>query len=88
MTDRDEELEVLNNYGVSPEEDFEQGQCEICHETELEISHTRHHSLLTPRDFDVSPYFEIIKPTIERGFDYRQHDWSNSVVQPPSQVAQ
>jgi len=25
----------------------------------------------------VSPYFEIIKPTIERGFDYRQLNWSN-----------
>ncbi|MCY3768672.1 MAG: YiiX/YebB-like N1pC/P60 family cysteine hydrolase [Gammaproteobacteria bacterium] len=36
-----------------------------------EIYHIRHHSLFTPRDFDVSPYFKIIKPTIEHGFDYR-----------------
>ncbi|MES2125331.1 MAG: lipo-like protein, partial [Gemmatimonadota bacterium] len=34
-----------------------------------EALHIRHHSLFTPRDFDVSPYFAIIKPTIEHGFD-------------------
>lgn len=34
-----------------------------------EALHIRHHSLFTPRDFDVSPYFEIIKPTLVQGFD-------------------
>jgi Permuted papain-like amidase enzyme, YaeF/YiiX, C92 family len=28
-----------------------------------ELLHIRHHSLYVPRDFDVSPYFQIIKPT-------------------------
>ena len=37
-----------------------------------EILHIRHHSLFTPRDFDVSPFFAVIKPTVQRGFDYRQ----------------
>ena len=41
------------------------------HYSVQEILHIRHHSLFTPRDFDVSPYFQIIKPTIESGFDYR-----------------
>ena len=31
--------------------------------------HIRHFSLFTPRDFDVSPYFEIVKPTLRHGFD-------------------
>ena len=31
----------------------------------------RHHSLFAPRDFDLSPYFAVVKPTIERGFDYK-----------------
>jgi len=31
----------------------------------------RHYSLYTPRDFDISPYFEVVKPTIEHGFTYR-----------------
>jgi hypothetical protein len=40
-----------------------------------EILHIRHHSLFTPRDFDLSPYFAVVKPTIERGFDYRALNW-------------
>ncbi|WGT50782.1 lipo-like protein [Thioclava nitratireducens] len=37
-----------------------------------EILHIRHSSLFTPRDFDLSPYFAVIKPTLEGGFDFRQ----------------
>lgn len=40
-----------------------------------EVLRIRHHSLFTPRDFDLSPYFAIVKPTIERGFDYRGITW-------------
>jgi hypothetical protein len=35
----------------------------------------RHFSHFTPRDFDLSPYFEIVKPTIQSGFDYRKIRW-------------
>ncbi|MDE3175168.1 MAG: lipo-like protein [Pseudomonadota bacterium] len=35
----------------------------------------RHHSLFTPRDFDASPYFQIVKPTLERGFDFHAFKW-------------
>ena len=40
-----------------------------------EILHVRDHSLFAPRDFDLSPYFEVVKPSIGNGFDYRQLDW-------------
>lgn len=40
-----------------------------------EILHIRHYTLYTPRDFDISPYFAIIKPTIETGFDYKAYAW-------------
>ncbi len=40
-----------------------------------EILHIRHYSLFTPRDFDISPYFQVIKPTIESGFDYKNIRW-------------
>ncbi|MDE2454357.1 MAG: lipo-like protein, partial [Burkholderiales bacterium] len=40
-----------------------------------EILHVRHHSLFAPRDFDVSPYFAVIKPTLETGFDHRTLTW-------------
>lgn len=42
-----------------------------------ELLHIRHHSLYTPRDFDVSPYFQVIKPTLERGFDYKSLPWAD-----------
>jgi len=41
-----------------------------------EIYHIRDSSLYTPRDFDISPYFAVVKPTIETGFDYRKIKWS------------
>jgi hypothetical protein len=40
-----------------------------------EMLQIRHHSLFTPRDFDLSPYFEVIKPTLVKGFDYRNLVW-------------
>ena len=40
-----------------------------------EIYHIRHHSLFAPRDFDLSPFFAIVKPTLERGFDYKGLTW-------------
>ena len=41
-----------------------------------EILRIRHHSLFVPRDFDISPYFNIVKPTIAHGFDYRRLHWA------------
>ncbi len=40
-----------------------------------EVLHIRHHSLFAPKDFDVSPYFEIIKPELIQGFDYKSLNW-------------
>ncbi|WP_244483919.1 lipo-like protein [Rhizobium sp. Root482] len=40
-----------------------------------EILHIRHYSLFTPRDFDLSPYFAVVKPTLEYGFDYKRLQW-------------
>ena len=36
-----------------------------------ELLTIRHFSLYSPRDFDISPYFEIVKPSIEHGITYR-----------------
>jgi len=47
-----------------------------------EIMHIRHHSLYTPRDFDVSPFFQIVKPTIESGFDYKRIAWAGQAPAP------
>ena len=42
-----------------------------------EIMEIRHSSLYAPRDFDISPYFEVVKPTIVNGFDYKAMAWAD-----------
>ncbi len=51
-------------------------------EKRREILHIRHYSLYMPRDFDISPYFRIVKPTIELGFDYHTLRWANRPMPP------
>lgn len=51
-----------------------------CEDCVRQILHVRHHSLYAPRDFDVSPYFEVVKPTLEAGFDHHSLLWA----QPPA----
>jgi hypothetical protein len=46
-----------------------------------EILHIRHHSLYAPVDFDLSPYFKVVKPTIEEGFNYKGLTWAEE--EPP-----
>ncbi len=50
-------------------------ECNACVD---EILHIRHHSLFAPRDFDISPYFRIVKPTLETKFDYHALAWSDT----------
>jgi hypothetical protein len=52
-----------------------------------EILHIRNSSLYMPRDFDISPYFEIVKPTIAHGFDYLSLHWADK-PKPPVEVAE
>ena len=47
-----------------------------------EIHHIRHHSLFAPRDFDISPFFDVVKPTIEAGFDYKALEWAEEETDP------
>ena len=48
-----------------------------------EILEIRHSSLYAPRDFDISPYFEVVKPTIVRGFDYKAMAWADLLATDP-----
>ena len=57
-------------YPILPNVEYQQSG-----DARREILHIRHHSLFTPRDFDLSPYFRIVKPTVEGGFDYRDLTW-------------
>ena len=57
------------NYPILPE---------ITQENKEDIFHIKHHSLYAPRDFDISPYFEIIKPNLKDKFDYKTIKWNNT----------
>lgn len=40
-----------------------------------ELARRRHHSLFVPRDFDLSPYFDVVKPQLSQGFDPHAIRW-------------
>jgi hypothetical protein len=65
------------SYPILPEVALEQGHDPRCPSCYKEVLRTRHHSQFTPRDFDVSPYFEIVKPSIAKGFKPSKLTWSN-----------
>jgi hypothetical protein len=70
------ELFQMVNYPVLPQvERRANDDCNTCHDEVLKI---RHHTLYAPRDFDVSPYFAVVKPTLEKGFDFRAVRWERS----------
>lgn len=39
------------------------------------VMQKRHYSHFTPRDFDLSPYFRIVKPMIDNDFNYKDIKW-------------
>ncbi|MEM9999392.1 MAG: YiiX/YebB-like N1pC/P60 family cysteine hydrolase [Pseudomonadota bacterium] len=66
-------------YPILPEITLAPGRARaISDYSRREILHIRHHSLFTPRDFDISPYFEIVKPTLAFGFDYKKLVWAKA----------
>ena len=64
------------HYPILPEVTFVHDGTPGCNDCYHEVMHIRHYSLFTPRDFDISPYFEVVKPTIAGGFDYHRVTWA------------
>ena len=62
-------------YPILPEIELTQSTDPACKDCYDEYLHIRHHSLFAPRDFDISPYFQIIKPTLEKEFDPHKLTW-------------
>ncbi|RLA16996.1 MAG: lipo-like protein [Gammaproteobacteria bacterium] len=58
----------------------EQADCYCCPDTAGEVLHIRHHSLFVPRDFDLSPYFKVIKPGLDENFDYKALVWGDQLA--------
>jgi hypothetical protein len=63
------------DYPILPEVELIEPSTPGAQRARAEILHIRHYSLYMPRDFDTSPFFRIVKPRIEGGFDYHQLVW-------------
>ena len=63
-------------YPILPDVSYVHDGTPGCNDCYHEVMHIRHYSLYTPRDFDISPYFEVVKPSIGRDFDYHKIDWA------------
>lgn len=61
------------NYPIMPRELFHQDTEELQY-VHRDSSHT------VPRDFDLSPYFRVVKPTLELGFDFHKFNWREDKV--------
>jgi cell wall-associated NlpC family hydrolase len=64
-------------YPILPEFSPDETNPSTQNSIQKEYAHIRHHSLFAPGDFDLSPYFDIIKPTIERGFKPDKFEWKD-----------
>ncbi len=64
------------HYPILPRQGDELGQ-----DGEVPQYYKRHFTHYTPRDFDLSPYFDVVKPTLEKGFDYRDFPWKSDHAQ-------
>jgi len=71
-------------YPILPDIEIKQIDSAKGKRQQREIMHIRHHSLFAPRDFDVSPYFEIIKPSLSTDFDFRQLELKQAVTGGPT----
>jgi hypothetical protein len=64
----DEDRERVVGFVVLPEVRRQWSDDPDRSDSYAETYRIRHHSLFAPRDFDISPYFQIIKPTTEDRF--------------------
>lgn len=65
-------------YPILPNVTVEKSADPVYKDCSREVLHIRHHSLYTPSDFDISPYFEVVKPNLHNGFDYHRVKWAEN----------
>jgi len=70
------------SYPILPSFDVDENSNKAAVHSRQEILHIRHHSLFAPRDFDVSPYFQVVKPSLLYGFDHKELTWANNQSTP------
>ena len=66
-------------YPILPEVELHGDDLPGARQARAEILHIRHYSLYTPRDFDTSPFFRIVKPRLEgEAFDFHRLVWGDA----------
>lgn len=73
-------------YPILPVLDRDYRKLRGTHSARKEILHIRSSRLYTPRDFDISPYFRIVKPMIEHGFDPHHLRWAKPTQPEPAEL--
>lgn len=68
-------------YPILPDISTVKSADRACDASYEEMLHIRHYSLFTPRDFDISPYFQVIKPTLQNGFDPHALTWGDALAE-------
>lgn len=64
-------------YPILPDPDQQAANSRAAKDALREIQHIHRTSLFAPRDFDLSPYFQVIKPLQQTGFDYKAIRWED-----------
>ena len=62
-------------YPILPKVTRERYGAPDCSDCMRDFYRIRHHSLFAPRDFDISPYFAVVKPTLAAAAGYRDLLW-------------
>ena len=65
------------NYPILPDISYENPEDISRIDKYRQLHRHRDPSLFAPRDFDVSPYFEVIKPIVQNGFNHRKLQWQS-----------
>lgn len=74
-------------YPILPEIETRPAPRAGCDDCVREIYHIRHYSLFAPRDFDISPYFMVVKPGLDGDFDYTALTWGRHDSGAPAEDA-
>jgi hypothetical protein len=65
-------------YPILPALDRDYRELRGTRQARKEILRIRNSKLFTPRDFDISPYFRIVKPLLEHHFDPHRIRWARA----------
>ena len=72
------------NYPILPDISYENPRDSRRIDNYRKMHRRRDPSLFAPRDFDVSPYFEVIKPIVQNGFNHHNLHWDENIIDLPS----